>query len=311
MKHLIISTIKISQLNKKFLNYLDANENIILRFNGSHIKVSDLVKNENKLKNISNKILIDLPCNKIRYKTNNKVVKVKKNKKYRLFKIFFNITEIFQYIKPKSFIYMNDKLLKFQIEKITRDYIEIQSLNDGYIYHNRGIVFDDISNNLELFTSKDHTLINYINSAKSINYAGVSFVRNQKDIALSKKIIKKKIILKLETPQAMKNIKYFSKHNDFILLDRGDLISFFGINKIEHVLNNIIKKLEKNKLIIATQLYYSYLGYNQPSISDLILLNEYCKKNNIKGFQLSEETALSKDPSSVLSSFNQTLFSIK
>lgn len=311
MKHLIISTIKISQLNKKFLNYLDANENIILRFNGSHIKVSDLVKNENKLKNISNKILIDLPCNKIRYKTNNKVVKIKKNKKYRLFKIFFNITEIFQYIKPKSFIYMNDKLLKFQIEKITRDYIEIQSLNDGYIYHNRGIVFEDISNNLELFTSKDHTLINYINSAKSINYAGVSFVRNQKDIALSKKIIKKKIILKLETPQAINNIKYFSKHNDFILLDRGDLISFFGINKIEHVLNNIIKKLEKNKLIIATQLYYSYLGYNQPSISDLILLNEYCKKKNIKGFQLSEETALSTDPSSVLSSFNQTLFSIK
>lgn len=311
MKYYIISTLKFSQLNQRLINFLEKNENIVVRFNGSHINVSQLIKNEKILNKIKNKILIDLPCNKIRYQTNNKIIKIEKGKFYKLYNSQFNIPDILKYIKNRSHIYMNDKLLKFKIIKIHNNYIEIKSFDNGYIYHNRGIVFDNLSNNLDLFTKKDLELIKYINSSKLVNYAGISFVRNGKDISLSKKTINKKIILKLETPKAYKNIKVFKQHRDFILLDRGDLISFYGIENIDDILNKIIHKLKSSKLIVATQLYYSYFGYNQPSISDLIILKRYCNNKNIKGFQLSEETALSKNPISVLQSFIQTLSSMK
>ena len=307
MTHFIIATLKFSQLNKGLINFLSNNEKIIVRFNGSHINISQLIKNEKILKKINNKILIDLPCNKIRYQTKNKIIKIQKGKTYKLYNNQFNISDILKHIKKRSNIYMNDKLLKFKIIKIDNKYIEIKSFDNGYIYHNRGVVFENISNNLDLFTKKDLELIEYINSSKLVNYAGISFVRNGKDISLSKKIINKKCILKLETPKAYKNIAAFKNHHDFILLDRGDLISFYGIGKIDEILNEIINKLKSSKLIIATQLYYSHLGYNQPSISDLITLRGYCNNKNIKGFQLSEETALSKDPISVLQSFIQTL----
>ena len=42
-----------------------------------------------------------------------------------------------------------------------------------------------------------------------------------KDISLSKNLINKNLILKLETPKAVKNINSFAKQDDFILLDRG------------------------------------------------------------------------------------------
>ena len=116
-----------------------------------------------------------------------------------------------------------------------------------------------------------------------------------KDISLSKNLINKNLILKLETPKAVKNINSFAKQDDFILLDRGDLISFYGINKIENIIDKIITRLVSNKIIIATQMYYSHLGYNQPSISDLIILRKIRSNKNIVGFQLSEELPYPKN----------------
>lgn len=311
MKYLIIATIKISQINNNFIKYLNENSNIILRFNGSHINIDELNNNKKIFDKIKNRVLIDLPCNKIRYKTNIKVKKIEKGKKYKLFKKYFNIQNIFEYLHKNTFVYMNDKLLKLEIKKINQNYIEVLSHDDGYIYHNRGVVFDKISNELDLFTKKDYELINFINCSTFTTYAGISFVRNMKDISLSKNLINKNLILKLETPKAVKNINSFAKQDDFILLDRGDLISFYGINKIENIIDKIITRLVSNKIIIATQMYYSHLGYNQPSISDLIILRKLCSNKNIVGFQLSEETALSKEPINVLKSFNQSLINLK
>ena len=49
---------------------------------------------------------------------------------------------------------MNDKLLKLEIKKINQNYIEVLSHDDGYIYHNRGVVFDKISNELDLLLKR-------------------------------------------------------------------------------------------------------------------------------------------------------------
>ena len=311
MKYNIISTLTLDHINDDFINFINKNQKIIIRFNGSHIKIEELIKYENIFKKINNKVLIDLPCNKVRYKTGKKIVKIDKGKKYKLYKKNFNLPYVFNFIKKNNFLYMNDKLLKFEILNIFEKYIDVKSYDDGYIYNNRGLVFDKLSSNLNLFTDRDYELIEYINKSNSIDYAGVSFIRNNKDINLAKKIIKKDLIFKLETPSAISNIHCFLNHKGHILIDRGDLISFFGINKIEKIIDKVISNLKKNKIIIATQLYYSHLGYKQPSISDLIILNKYCNFKNIYGFQLSEETALSKDPKTIIESFNQTLSLLK
>ena len=86
----------------------------------------------------------------------------------------------------------------------------------------------------------------------------ISFVNNSKDIELVKKLTGKNsfIISKIETKNAIINLKKIADNSNALLIDRGDLSRYIPIEKIPVAQEMIIKNSIKFKIptYVATNL---------------------------------------------------------
>ena len=101
----------------------------------------------------------------------------------------------------------------------------------GLLESNKGV---HINSNFKLppLTEKDIFALNLAKKYR-LKYFAISFVNNYHDINLVKKIVGKNsfIISKIETKNAVINLKKISEVSDALLIDRGDLSRYIPIEK--------------------------------------------------------------------------------
>ncbi len=302
----IICTLGPASYKKKIILSLKKLGVSIFRINLSHTSINNLPKIIKFLKKIKLKnICIDTEGAQIRTLKVNKKIFFKKNQIVKIFnkkvlnsnkKIAFYPNFQFSQIRLNSKIFVGFDDLKFLIIKKKTDHLVAKVISSGYLDSNKGVHFTS-KLSLPPLTAKD---IKAVKIAKKFNikYFAMSFVNNSNDVKEIRKLIGNDFLIsKIETLNALKNLKNISKTSDALLIDRGDLSRYISIEKIPIIQEDIsIFAKSKNKpLYVATNLLETMVKDNLPSRAESHDIYSTLKQG-VSGLVLAAETAIGKDP---------------
>lgn len=313
----IIATVGPSLLNNIKLSSLHDEKNIY-RINGAHGSINDIEKYILKIKSQepSAKILMDLPGNKVRTAGfKNGYINIEEEKKFNLSFDQMNYIDFYKYLKPNDIVWANDSIFKFKVLGIdeVNKLISFESFSTGKLQNNKGMHVRGVHENIPFLFEKDKDLIQLANKYL-LSYVGLSFVRNRQDIIEAKDLINPNItiISKVETKSAVDNLDEILKEVDHILVDRGDLSTEIGLNKVPGYQKHIIAKsiFHGKKVFLATQFLKSMEFNPIPTIPEVIDLYNTLK-SGIYGIQMSEETAVGKYPENCLRIINDLMTEIR
>jgi len=153
-------------------------------------------------------------------------------------------------IKNKIYIGFNNLCLEVKKKNKSKNFILCKVLSSGYLESNKGVHIDaDL--NLDPLTNKDKKALEIAKKLKIKNFA-VSFVNHQNDLDKVRKLVGNKvnIISKIETINAIKNLRQISKKSDALLIDRGDLSRYIPVETIPSAQEYIVKITKKMKKVI-------------------------------------------------------------
>ena len=295
----IFCTIGPESLNKKFLKF--ANSNIdLLRLNMSHLSLIQLVKNIHYLKKFSKvPICIDTEGAQIRTKSS-KVKFFKKNDKIKIFKnknFYFYPDDVFKKLK------INDKLdigfsgLHVKVQNKNDIFLTCKVLSSGFFEPNKGVHLINRKIKLNYLTRKDIEAIK-IGQKLNIRYYALSFTNSHNDVINFNKLLKKeKKIFKIETKEAIKNLKKIIKFSNNLLIDRGDLSKDIKIENVPIIQRKIIYESKKNKknVYVATNFLESMILNSYPTRAEVNDIYNTIEMGS-KGLVLAAETAIGKNP---------------
>ena len=296
----IFCTLGPSTLNKDFLRF--SNKNIsLLRLNMSHLDIKKLKKTIIFVRKFSKvPICIDTEGAQIR----TKIKKIKKYKINQVFKIYknkknFNLypSEVFRKIKKNDLLSFGFEGLEAKVIKTSINDIRCRVTKDGLIENNKGVHLVNRSIKLNFLTEKDKDAITLAKSM-NIKYFALSFTNSHNDILNFNKILKNKVkIFKIETKNAIKNLKKIIKNGEKFLIDRGDLSKSVSIEMLPLVQRKILKfSNNKNKKVyVATNFLESMIKSKEPNrgeANDIYSTLEL----GASGLVLAAETAIGKHP---------------
>ncbi len=291
------------------------NSSYIYRINGAHGSIDDIKNNVLFIRSEipEAQILIDLPGNKVRTKNINLPIKLQVGTEFTLTNKDVNYSNFFDHLKIGDTIWANDSTLKFEVLSVNSTEVQLLSHSCGDLKTNKGLHVRGIHKNIPFFFEKDLELIQLAKDL-FVSHVGLSFVRDIDDINLAKSLIDTEIqiIPKVETLSAVENLDEIIKSVDVINVDRGDLSTDVGIEKIYSYQKFIIERanLYHKKVFLATQFFMNMVEKPVPTIAEI---NDFhsCIKLGIYGIQLSEETAIGLYPKEVLNVVNNVVSEIK
>ena len=227
--------------------------------------------------------------------------------KGRVFELGFtqtNYKEFYTLLNVGDVVWANDSTFEFIVEQIDMEagVIRLLSRSDGYLENNKGMHVRGIHDDIPLLFQKDKALIELANKHK-LSFVGLSFVRNAHDIRQAKALIDENvnIISKVETKAAVDNLTDILNEVEFILVDRGDLSTEVGLEKIPAYQSFILNKATfyNKKVFLATQFLKNMEINPIPTIPEVIDLYNSLR-TGVYGLQMSEETAIGKYPKECL-----------
>ena len=301
--------INFSSSNKAVLLGLKKSGVDIFRINLSHTSLKqlsskiDLLK-KNKIKNIC----IDTEGAQARTTKVKRQIFFKKNKKVKIYikDNYSNKNTIYLYpnfnlmsvkIGSKIFIGFDNLEIKVLKKNLKEKFLVGKVTNNGLLESNKSVHFN-CNIKLPPLTEKDIAAIKY-SIKNSIKIFAMSFVNNSKDVDKIRSLIGKKtfLISKIETDNAIKNLKSILKQSNALLIDRGDLSRYVRIEKIplaQRYICNIAKQ-NKTPVYVATNLLESMVKNIQPTraeSNDIFTTLE----NGANGLVLAAESAIGNYP---------------
>lgn len=273
-------------------------EKNIYRINGAHGAIADI---EAGIKNIRNQIpgaaiLMDLPGNKVRTANIEVGIQLEKGKTFALRTDQFNYPDFYRHLQPGMTAWANDSVFEFEVVSADSEKIVFLSKSDGVLINGKGVHVRGIHRDIPFLFEKDRQLIALANQYR-LDFVGLSFVRTAENVKEAKSLIGEgtQVISKIETIDAVEHINEILPLVKYILVDRGDLSTDIGIEKIPRFQKYIIDKALyfDVKVFLATQVLKNMETKPIPTIGEIEALYEIMK-SGVYGVQMSEETAVGR-----------------
>lgn len=270
----------------------------IYRINGAHGSVEDI---EKTICNIRSQIpdaaiLLDLPGNKVRTANIKEGIQLESGRTFTLSSDQFNYRDFYRHLKPGMTAWANDSIFEFEVISADREKITFLSKSDGVLLNGKGVHVRGIHAQIPFLFDKDRQLIDLANRYR-LDYVGLSFVRSAENVREAKTRIAPgvQVISKIETIDAVEHINEILPLVNYILVDRGDLSTDIGVEKIPRFQKYIIEKALyfDVKVFLATQVLKNMETKPIPTIGEVEALYEILK-SGVYGVQMSEETAVGR-----------------
>jgi pyruvate kinase len=210
-------------------------------------------------------------------------------------------------IKPEEILKVGDILridfnsVIVQITKIEEKLVLGRVIEGGVVGSNKGIGIDRMPY-LSPFTEKDLAALK-IGKEMNIDFYALSFAYQKEEIIWIREQFKYPlfVISKIESYNALSNLRDIVKATDAILIDRGDLSKEVPLQKIgvtQRYIMNFANQFEK-PVYVATNLLDSMISGLQPNRAEIndITSNLF---NGAKGLVLAAETAIGNHPVEVV-----------
>ena len=285
----------------------------VARINLSHGKESDHLNIISNIRNVSKKldspipILADLPGPKYRLgeiKNNSLDLNIDDE-------LFLNCGNsnkdelsvwppgLHEDVKNGAVLLVDDGAVELEITEINKTIIKTKVQLAGKITSNKAVVPRGLPSKLDYFTEETQNAINFVNS-NDIDYLGLSYVRNVKDIIRVKEKIKDKnlkIISKIELQLALDNLEEIIDHSDSIMVARGDLGVHLPISQVPAAQKFIINLCNQKgkEVITATQMLESMTENPQPTRAESTDVHNAVLDGS-DAIMLSGETSIGKYP---------------
>ena len=204
-------------------------------------------------------------------------------------------------VKRGERLYLYDGKVQTKVTSVTQGVVHVRAENDGILIKRKGINLPDTNFEGDILTAKDKRDIVF-GSTQDIDYIALSFVQSANDVKTLRKMLKNlgsraKIIAKIETSSAIRNIEQIIQEADAVMIARGDL-AFETIPEAVPLEQRKIIGLGrqfKKPTIVATQMLASMTEFSEPTraeVSDVataVIVGADC-------VMLSDETAIGKHP---------------
>lgn len=204
-------------------------------------------------------------------------------------------------VKPGDKIMVDDGKKKFEVLSIKGNEVTCKILVGGETKGRRGVNLPDSDISISSITPKDKKDLEF-GIKNKVDFFAFSFVRRPEDVIelreiLNKRKSKAKIIAKIETPQAVKNIDAILALCDGLMVARGDLAIEVPAEKVPMIQKMIIKKCNNaGKIVItATQMLESMIKSPVPTRAEVSDIANAIL-DGTDAIMLSEETTLGNYP---------------
>lgn len=281
----IIATLGPSSETKEIIKNLVKAGVTMFRLNSSHGDEEIHLKRLNYIREVEREVgkpiptLLDLQGPKIRVGNldepieliKNSIVKFRHAEKYTDGIIPVDYKGITKDVKVGEKILLDDGKLVLEVAQVEHNIISAKVICGGLLKQRKGINIPGSQGSLKVLSERDKQFVKFAID-NEIDYLGLSFVREAKDVMELRELIKQyngkiKIISKIEKPQALKNIDEIILKSSGIMVARGDLGIEISPEKVPVVQKEIIKKAnaQRKVVIVATQMLESMIEQPIPT----------------------------------------------
>lgn len=205
------------------------------------------------------------------------------------------------WVKPGHIVYIDDGNFALRVVDSSRNRIKAHVLEGGILKERKGINVPDADPPFEGITKKDRKDMEF-GIAQKVDYVALSFVRDENDVLDAAQLIKPRlpscrVVAKIETRQAIRNIDTIIDAADGIMIARGDMGISIPIYEVPIVQKRIIKKCNAaGKFVItATQMLESMTEHARPTRAEVAdVANAIIDGTDF--VMLSAETAIGRYP---------------
>lgn len=220
---------------------------------------------------------------------------------------------IWQWIRPGQTILIDDGLIELVATKVSSEGLEAKVIAGGILISHKGINLPGINVDLPTLSDKDLADLEF-GLKNGVDLVAQSFVKTAGDItklkALIKRIAKREVpvVAKIETPEALKNLRSIIKVSDAIMVARGDLALNTPQAKELIEQKQIVKVCldQGMPVIVATQMLDSMIHNPRPTRAEISdVANAVI--DHVDAVMLSGETAFGKYPVKAVETMSQII----
>ncbi|MBX4188177.1 MAG: pyruvate kinase [Candidatus Doudnabacteria bacterium] len=225
--------------------------------------------------------------------------------------------EIWKWIKPGQEVLIDDGLVELIVTKVKAVGFEASVVVPGVIKSNKGLSLPGVKVDLPSLSEKDLTDLEF--GVKSgVDYVALSFVKKASDVQALRRAIKKltdrkvRVIAKIETIDAIKNLSSIIKASDMIMIARGDL----ALNIPQQLVPVYQKKITRDcqrsgvPVICATQMLDSMINNPRPTRAEMSDVAN-AVLDQVDCVMLSGETAFGKYPVKVIETMTSIISEVE
>jgi pyruvate kinase len=204
-------------------------------------------------------------------------------------------------IKPGQMVYIDDGNLSLKVKEVRADSLKAVVIEGGVLKERKGINMPGAALHFKGLTEKDRADIPF-GIKRKVDYVALSFVRDAKDVREAARLIKPalpkcRIIAKVESRQAIRNIDAIIDAADGVMVARGDMGVAIPIYEVPIVQKEIIRKCNAagKPVITATQMLEHMTEHSRPTRAEVTdVANAILDGTDF--VMLSAETAAGKYP---------------
>lgn len=216
-------------------------------------------------------------------------------------KVSVNYPNFAKEVAKGHIVYLHDGRKKLEVLEVKGNDVICKVIVGGEIKGKRGVNLPDSDISISSLTEKDKKDLEF-GIKNKVDFVALSFVRHASDIIELRELLKKaksqaKIIAKVETPQAIKNIDEIIALSDGVMVARGDLAIEVPAEQVPALQKMIIKKCNEagKPVITATQMLESMIKSPVPTRAEVSdIANAII--DGTDAIMLSEETTLGDFP---------------
>ncbi len=178
-------------------------------------------------------------------------------------------------IKPGRLIYIDDGNLILRVKSTSANSIKAIVVEGGVLKERKGINIPGVDLEFDGITAKDTKDIEFAIESE-VDYVALSFVRDADDVRQAAELIKPRLprcrlVAKIESRRAIKNIDEIIDASDGIMIARGDMGVAVPIHEVPIIQKRIIKKSNAARkfVITATQMLEHMTEHSRPTRAEV------------------------------------------
>lgn len=322
-----------STSNKEVLKAMVQNGMDVCRLNFSHGSYEDHEHTINMIREINAElntfvaILADLQGPKIRIgevengtvtiNDGDEIIMTTEDVKGTSKKVHINYNDFAQDVKVDELVLVDDGKLHLQVVSTNgKDEVVLKVIHGGKLSSKKGVNLPNTKISLPSLTEKDRNDLEFALS-HNVDWIGLSFVRNARDIIELNHIIRKhrshaKVIAKIEKPEAIDDIEDIVKETDAVMIARGDLGVEVPMEKVPRLQKRIIKLCRSyaKPTIVATQMMESMIQNITPTRAEV---NDVANAvlDGADAVMLSGETSVGDFPVEVIEAMRKIVLEVE